>query len=409
MISEIFVRRPHLATVIAVVTTIAGLLSMSVIPVAQYPDIVPPQVEVSTSYPGASASVIEATVAQPIESQVVGVDKAIYMKSVSGNDGSYTLLATFELGTDPNINTVNVNNRVQVALSKLPDDVRRQGVSVKKKSSAMLGVIALYSPKNSHDELFISNYVTINLLDALKSTPGVGDALLFSAQDYSMRVWVDTDRLTSLKLTTSDIEDVIKSQNVQAAAGRIGARPTAGTQLIQLDIQTLGRLTSVEEFENIVVRTNSDGSVLRLGDVARVELGSQNMDRTTRLDGRKAVLIGIYQSPGANALKTLDAVRKLFADSQRAFPDDLAWKVTYDPTVFVKATIREAAEDVGGGVPARRACRLSVPREPAGDADTDHRGAGEPRRYVHRSELHRLFGQHSVVVGAGAGDRHRRR
>jgi hypothetical protein len=166
MISEIFVRRPHLATVIAVVTTIAGLLSMSVIPVAQCPDIVPPQVEVSTSYPGASASVVEATVVQPIESQVIGVDKAIYMKSVSGNDGSYTLLVTFELGTDPNINTVNVNNRVQVALSKLPDDARRQGVSVKKKSSAMLGVIALYSPKNSHDELFISNYVTINLLDA---------------------------------------------------------------------------------------------------------------------------------------------------------------------------------------------------------------------------------------------------
>jgi multidrug efflux pump subunit AcrB len=228
MISEIFVRRPHLATVIAVVTTIAGLLSMSVIPVAQYPDIVPPQVEVSTSYPGASAAVIEATVAQPIESQVVGVDKALYMKSVSGNDGSYTLLVTFELGTDPNINTVNVNNRVQVALSQLPEDVRRQGVSVKKKSAALLGVIALYSPKNSHDELFISNYVTINLLDAIKSTPGVGDALLFGAQDYSMRVWVDTDRLTGLKLTTSDIEDAIKSQNVQAAVGRIGARPTAG-------------------------------------------------------------------------------------------------------------------------------------------------------------------------------------
>jgi hydrophobe/amphiphile efflux-1 (HAE1) family protein len=341
MISEIFVRRPHLVTVIAVVTTIAGLLSMSVIPVAQYPDIVPPQVEVSTSYPGASAAVIEATVAQPIESQVVGVDKAIYMKSVSADDGSYHLLVTFELGTDPNIDTVNVNNRVQVALSKLPDDVRREGVSVKKKSSALLGVIALYSPKNSHDELFISNYVTINFLDTIKSTPGVGDAVLFGAQDYAMRVWVDTDRLTGLKLTTSDIEDVIKSQNLQAAVGRLGARPTSNTQLIQLNIQTLGRLTSVKEFENIVVRTNSDGSVLRLGDVARIELSAQNMDRVTRFDGRTSALIAVYQSPGANALNTMSLVRKFMAESEQSFPADLAWKVTYDPTVFVKATIWE--------------------------------------------------------------------
>src|SRR5215472_14019414 len=341
MFSAIFVDRPRLAIVIALVTPIAGLLSLFIIPVAQYPDIVPPQVSVTTSYPGANAGVVDATVAQPIEAQVIGVDKMIYMKSVSGDDGSYTLTASFELGTDPDINTVNVNNRVQIALSKLPQEVSRQGITVKKKSSALLGVIAVYSPRRTHDPLFISNYVTINLLDAIKSTPGVGDATLWGPQDYSMRAWVRTDRLTSLKLTTTDIEDAIKSQNVQAAVGRIGARPTAGPQLIQLNIQTLGRLTSVKQFENIIVRTNSDGSVLRLGDIARVDLGAQNMDRATRLDGGKAVLIGIYQSPGANALKTLDAVRKLFAASQKSFPDDLAWRVTYDPTVFVKATIRE--------------------------------------------------------------------
>ncbi|PPQ35017.1 efflux RND transporter permease subunit [Rhodopila globiformis] len=341
MFSSIFIHRPRLAAVIAIVTTIAGLLSLLVIPVAQYPDIVPPQVSVTTLYPGASAAVVEATVAQPIESQVVGVDKMIYMKSVSGNDGSYSLKVSFELGTDPDIDTVNVNNRVQVALSKLPEDVRRQGVTVKKQSSALLGVIALYSPKRTHNELFISNYATINLLDQIKSSPGVGDATLFGPQDYSMRAWVRTDRLTGLNLTTADIINAIQSQNVQAAVGRLGARPTGSDQQLQLNIQTKGRLTSPEEFAKIVIRTNPDGSVLRLGDVARLELGAANMDRSTRLDGGPAALIGVYQAPGANALKALDGVKQVLADAAKSFPDDLAWKVTYDPTTFVTATIHE--------------------------------------------------------------------
>src|SRR5260221_9388902 len=224
MLSSIFVDRPRLAIVIALVTTIAGLLALLSISVAQYPDIAPPQVAVPTSYPGASSAVVDATIAQPIEAQVVGVDKMMYMESVSGDDGRYTLTASFELGTDPDINTVNVNNRVQIALSSLPEDVQRQGVTVKKKSSALLGVVAIYSPKHTHDPLFISNYVTINLLDQIKSTPGVGDATLWGPQDYSMRVWVRTDRLTGLGLTTGDIINAIRAQNVQAAVGRVGAR-----------------------------------------------------------------------------------------------------------------------------------------------------------------------------------------
>ena len=341
MLSSIFVSRPRLAAVIAIVTTIAGLVSLLVIPIAQYPDIVPPQVSVTTTYPGASAAVVESTVAQPIESQVVGVDKAIYMKSVSGNDGSYTLLVSFELGTDPDINTVNVNNRVQVALSKLPEDVRKQGVTVKKKSSALLGVISLYSPKSTHDELFISNYATINLLDTIRATPGVGDASLFGAQDYSIRAWVRTDRLTGLDLTTGDIIKAIQSQNVQAAVGRIGARPISNDQQLQLSIQTKGRLSSVAEFEQIIIRTNPDGSVLRLGDVARLELGAANLDRSTRLNGGPAALMAIYQAPGANALTTLAAVKQGMAAAEKDFPDDLAWKVTYDPTTFVTDTMHE--------------------------------------------------------------------
>jgi hydrophobe/amphiphile efflux-1 (HAE1) family protein len=341
MISALFVDRPRLAIVISVVLTIAGLLSLLSMPIAQYPDIVPPQVSVTTSYPGANASVVDATVAQPIEAKVVGVDKMIYMKSVSGDDGSYTLTASFELGTNPDINTVNVNNRVQTALSKLPQDVQRQGVTVQKKSSAILGVIAVYSPKQTRDPLFISNYVTINLLDPIKSTPGVGDATLWGPQDYAMRAWVRTDRLTGLNLTTGDIIAAIQSQNVQAAVGRIGARPISDDQQLQLNLQTKGRLSSVAEFENIVVRTNPDGSVLRLGDVARLELGAANLDRETRFNGSPASAIAIYQTPGANAITTLQAVRDKLTELQKRFPEDLSWKVTYDPTSFVKETIAE--------------------------------------------------------------------
>jgi hydrophobe/amphiphile efflux-1 (HAE1) family protein len=339
MFSSIFVDRPRLAVVIALVTAIAGLISLLAIPVAQFPNIVPPQVSVTASYPGASSEVVDTTVAQVIESQVIGVDKMIYMKSISGNDGSYSLLVSFELGTDPDINTVNVNNRVQVALAKMPDEVRRSGVRVQKKSSALLGVIAVYSPKETHDELFLSNYVTINLLDQIKSTPGVGDAVLFGPQDYSMRVWIKSDQLTGLGITTSDIIAAIQSQNVQAAVGRIGARPISDDQQLQLNIQTKGRLSSVQEFENIIIRTNPDGSILRLGNIARLQLGAANLDRATRLNGSPSSLIGIYQSPGANALTTIEALKKLLNDNAKAFPDDVAWKITYDPTTFVTATI----------------------------------------------------------------------
>jgi hydrophobe/amphiphile efflux-1 (HAE1) family protein len=339
MFSSIFVDRPRLAIVIAIVTAIAGLVSMLVIPIAQLPNIVPPQVQVTATYPGASSEVVDTTVAQVIESQVIGVDKMIYMKSISGNDGSYSLLISFELGTDPDINTVNVNNRVQIALSKMPDEVKRSGVSVKKKSSALLGVIAVYSPKQTHDELFLSNYVTINILDQIKSTPGVGDALLFGPQDYAMRIWIKTDQLTGLGLSTKDVISAIQSQNVQAAVGRIGARPISNDQQLQLNIQTKGRLSSIEEFRKIIIRTNPDGSVLRLGDISRIELGAANLDRETRLNGAPATLVAVYQSPGANALTTIKALRKLMGDSEKSFADDMAWKITYDPTTFVVATI----------------------------------------------------------------------
>ena len=341
MLSALFVDRPRLAIVIAIVTTIAGALALYTIPIAQYPDIVPPQVSVTTTYPGANSAVVDQTVAQPIEAQVIGVDKMIYMKSVSGDDGSYTLTCSFELGTNPDINTVNVNNRVQIALPSLPPETQKQGITVKKKSSALLGVIAVYSPKHTHDPLFLSNYVTINLLDQIRSTPGVGDATLWGPQDYAMRAWVRTDRLTGLNLTTGDIIKAIQAQNVQAAVGRIGARPISNDQQLQLNIQTKGRLNTVADFEKIVIRTNPDGSVLRLGDVARLELGAANLDRDTRFNGGPAAAVAMYQTPGANAIATLKAVKERVKEAEKRFPEDLAWKVTYDPTVFVTDTIHE--------------------------------------------------------------------
>ena len=341
MFSSLFVDRPRLAIVIAIVTSIAGLLALLTLPIAQYPDIVPPQVSVTTFYPGANSGVVDATVAQPIETQVVGVDKMIYMKSVSGDDGSYTLTASFELGTDPDLNAVNVNNRVQVALPSLASEVQRQGVTVKKKSSALLGVVVLSSPKQTHDPLFLSNYVTINMLDAIKSTPGVGDASLWGPQDYAMRAWVQTDHLTGLNLTTGDIISAIQGQNVQAAVGRIGARPASSDTQLQLNIQTKGRLTSPEEFGQIVLRTNPDGSILRLKDVARLELGAANLDRVTRLNGSPAAALAIYQSPGANAISTLNAIKAKMQEIEKRFPENLTWKVTYDPTTFVTSTIHE--------------------------------------------------------------------
>jgi hydrophobic/amphiphilic exporter-1 (mainly G- bacteria), HAE1 family len=246
MISSVFITRPRLAVVIAIVITIAGALAMLRIPVSQLPDIVPPQVTVSANYPGASAEVVEASVAQPIEAQVVGVDKMIYMKSNSGNDGSYSLTVSFDLNSNPDIDTVNVNNRVQTALSQMPPEVQLEGLTVQKRSSAILEFVAFYSDDPSMDPLFITNYVLINVLDQISRTPGVGQANLFSKLNYSMRVWFDTQRLVSLDLTPGDVVSAIQSQNVVAPIGRIGARPIGNDQQFQFNLQTQGRLVTPE-------------------------------------------------------------------------------------------------------------------------------------------------------------------
>jgi hydrophobe/amphiphile efflux-1 (HAE1) family protein len=341
VISAIFVDRPRLAVVIALVITIAGLIALTRIPVAQFPDIVPPQVQVTATYPGASAADVEASVAQPIEAQVVGVDKMIYMKSTSGNDGSYNLIVSFELGSDPDIDTVNVNNRVQTALSQLPQEVQLEGLVVQKKSSAVLQFIVLYSETGKQDPLFITNYAIINVLDVLSRTPGVGQAHIFGALNYSMRIWFDTQRLDNLQLTPSDVIAAIQSQNIIAPVGRIGARPISNEQQFQLNIQTQGRLVTPEQFGDIVLRANPDGSLLRVKDVARVELGAENQDIEARFNGKPAVAIGIYLTPGANAVTTANLVRANMARLSQRFPPGLKYVVNYDTTTFVFDTIHD--------------------------------------------------------------------
>jgi len=341
MISGVFVDRPRLAIVISIVMTIAGLLALSVIPVSQFPNIVPPQVQVTTRYPGASAAVVESTVAQPIESAVNGADRMLYMRSNSANDGSYQLNVSFALGTDPDINTVNVNNRVQGILARLPQEVQRNGVTVRKQSSAVLQFLAVYSETGVQDPLFLSNYVTINMLDTLRRVPGVGDVFLFGAMDYSMRVWFEIDRLISLNVTPQDIIQAIQAQNVQAAVGRIGARPIPDDQQFQFNIQTQGRLTEAAQFGDIVIRANSDGSTLRVRDVARVELGATTMDTESRLNGRPTVTMGVYLAPGANAVQVARSVRDTLTEMSQRFPEGMRTLVVYDTSTFVSDTIRE--------------------------------------------------------------------
>lgn len=345
MIFDFFIRRPKFAMVISTVLVLAGILSMFVIPVSQYPDITPPTVQVTTTYSGASSRVVADSVAQPIESAVNGVDNMIYMSSGSNSDGSYALTVSFDVGTNPDLATVNTQTRVSQALSSLPDTVQQNGVTVQKRSNSILQIFGFYSDDTSLDQLFISNYLTINVLDQLKRLPGVGDAQILGASSYAMRIWIDNPTLMSnLKLTNQDIISAIQNQNIQAPAGRIGAPPISDEQSLQLTVNTKGRLSSVEEFENIILRAQDDGSIIRIKDVARVELGAQNAQQQLKLNGSPAAGVAIYLSPGANAVITANSIEEKIAELAERFPASMEYHKFVDSAEFVDDMIFKVVE-----------------------------------------------------------------
>ncbi len=341
MFSKFFIEHPIFSSVISIVIVIAGLVSIGALPVAQFPEIVPPTVKVKGVYPGANAAVVAETVAAPIEQEVVGVEDMIYMSSVSSNDGSYTLTVTFEVGTDLDMANILVQNRVALAEPKLPEEVVRQGVSTKKSSPNIVLIASLYSADNRFDGLYLSNYAKLNMRDTLSRIPGVGDVGLYPESDYSMRVWLDPEQLKSRDMTPGEVIAAIREQNVQVAAGQIGQPPAPPGQSFQYTVNVLGRLSDVQQFEDIIVKSGEGGRITRLGDVARIELGAKGYDITSRLNGAPSMSIAVFQLPGSNALEVSRRVRAALEEMSAYFPQGLEYAVPYDTTMFVQASIEQ--------------------------------------------------------------------
>ncbi|MBL8660004.1 MAG: multidrug efflux RND transporter permease subunit [Rhodospirillales bacterium] len=343
MFSKFFINRPIFATVIAVLTVLAGVVTVLTLPISQYPNITPPVVQVTTTYPGASARTVVDTVALPIEQQVNGVENMLYMQSTSASDGTYKLQVTFAVGTDLDFAQVLVQNRVASAMAQLPPQVAQQGVVTKKVSTAILQVVSLISPNATFDSLYLSNYATINMVDVLKRLNGVGDVNVFGAGQYSMRIWLNPDQLKTRNITTTDVVNAVQGQNNQVASGQLGAPPAPNDQDFQLTLNVQGRLDEAREFENIIVKIEpgEGGRITRVKDVARVELGAQTYSQLSRFDGRPSAGVAIYQLPGANALDVADEVRGAVSELSQNFPEDLAYNIAFDTTVFTRDSIAE--------------------------------------------------------------------
>jgi len=341
MISKYFIDRPVLANVLAILMMVIGAVSLLSLPVAQYPDVTPPTVQVQTRYPGASARAIIDTVALPIEQQVNGVENMIYMQSMSTSDGTYTLVVTFKIGTDLNFAQVLVQNRVSAALSSLPDPVQKQGVNVQKQSTAILSFVTLTSPDKKFDSLYMANYATIRLKDEIARLPGVGNVQIFGAGQYSIRVWLDPEKLKARGLTTQDITQALQQQSQQVAAGQLGGPPTEAGRAFQLTVTVAGRLADPEQFENVIVKTGNAGEITRVRDIGRVELGAQSYGQIFKVNDKPAAGIAIFQSPGANALNVQKEVAKRMRELAREFPPGLVFEIPFDTTTFVDEAIKE--------------------------------------------------------------------
>ncbi len=339
--SRFFINRPIFASVISIIIVIAGLVASQVLPVAQYPQIAPPTVLITATYPGASAETLAKTVAAPIEEQLNGVENMLYFTSSASANGQVTITATFEVGTNVDMASVNVNNRVKAAEPRLPAAVRTNGVIVQKRSNDILQVVALKSDEGRYNMLFLSNYASLNIVDELKRVKGVGDVTIFGAQDYSMRIWLKPDRMAQLGLTTTDVANAISAQNAQNAAGKIGQEPAPNDQQLVYTVTAKGRLLSEEEFGNIVIRASGPGGLLRLKDVARIELGAYSYDQRVTLDGQPTIAMGVFLQTGANALEVADAVRSKMAELKNKFPEAMDFVIPFDTTRFVSASISE--------------------------------------------------------------------
>lgn len=341
MFSAFFIKRPVLAAVISIIIVLAGVISMFSLPVSEYPRVSPPQIVVSTAYPGASAETLSKTVAAPLEEQINGAKNMLYMNSIAADNGMLSISVFFEIGTDPDEAKIDVNNRVQAALTKLPEQVKRQGVKVDERSPDMLQVVILHSPQQSKDITYISNYALMNIVDDLKRVKGVGDVRIFGAKDYAIRIWIDPLKLKKYSLTVSDLIAAVREQNEQYAAGKLSQEPISGKEMFTYTLETPERMSDPKQFGNIIIKSNEDGSALRLKDVANVELGSQSYDMKTKLNDSPAIPIGIFLQSDANAIETANAVRETMQSASVDFPEDLEYKIPYDITDFVQVSINE--------------------------------------------------------------------
>ena len=341
MFSKFFIERPIFATVISLVIVLAGLVSMKVLPIEQYPNIVPTEIQITATYPGATAEVLADTVAAPIEQEVNGVKNMIYMYSTASSQGYLTIGVVFDIGTDPDQATIDVNNKVQMATPKLPSEVTKQGVTVQEKSNSILQVVTMRSTSKRYDTVFVSNYALLNVLDELKRIKGVSDASLFASQDYSMRIWLSPDKLADYNLTPQDVIAAIQEQNSQFAAGQFGQEPMDEYVAYTYTANTKGRLVNEEEFGDIILRTDEKAGILRLKDVARIELGAQDYGVSSKFNGEDAVAFAIYLQSNANALETAEAVRNKLEELSKRFPDGIVYDIPYDTTIFVKESINE--------------------------------------------------------------------
>jgi hydrophobe/amphiphile efflux-1 (HAE1) family protein len=339
--AQFFIRRPIVAMVISIVIVVVGLVTLTRLPIAEYPSVSPTLIQVASTYRGAAAEAVMDSVATPIESQVNGVDKMLYMQSYSANDGSMVLNVTFDVGTNVDIMQVNTQNRVSQAQAQLPDAVKREGVTVNRSSPDLLLAVGLYSPRGTYDAIFLSNYANINLVDAIKRVPGVGDVKNFTAQDYAMRIWVQPDKMASLGITPEEIAAAVREQNAQAPAGIIGSEPAPVGQETQYNVRTTGLLRDANEFAEIIVRSNPDGSQVKIKDVARVELGAQTYDLRARLNQSPGAALGIYLAPGANALTTAEQVTRILKESEARFPPDMKYEITLDSTAPIVASLHK--------------------------------------------------------------------